>query len=102
MLFALQANGADETGLHQRCFPGELADIRARKALLRGEEFIADYPIRPEIDDVNFQVILSRFHSSGHVNTERNGPENPKGFSVKSDFGEFLYFAEIESQMLPG
>ncbi len=63
---------------------------------IRGKAEVADNPVGPEIDHVDFQPVARRPQGTGDLNAPWGAPEDAEFFAVQSDFGNIFHIAKIK------
>jgi hypothetical protein len=76
----------------------ELVDIRLGESFLGRKLSIADQPIRPEVDDVDLQVVAAGLHSLRNVDLPGRAPDRTEVFAVESDVREVVDDTEGEGE----
>ena len=66
--------------------------------VFRGQLLIADEAVGPEIGDADLEVVVACVHGIGHIETEREFPEDAEVFAVDENLGQDLDAAEVEKE----
>src|SRR5438045_285513 len=73
---------------------------RPHPAAIRRQLFVADQPIRPEIGNLDFELVLSGPDLARDLHAKRRLPERPEILSVELHLRDVLYQPEVEIERL--
>lgn len=82
-------DGAEEAGGGEGGVGGEFADVGVGVALIAWEGGIADDAVGPEVDDFDFELVVTRGNRVRDIDAPRGAPDDTAGFAVYFDGGEF-------------